>query len=177
MDLESNSGDAENSQTSSEGVSRRSVMKAGAAVAWTVPLVQVVAAAPAVAVSGKSTLALSAASGSWSGNSSNLEAQVTITNTGSVATTSLQVTFTFDSAWTSGSASGSGWTVSPAGKATTKVYTFTAGTQLAPGAGTTLQAKFTSTTGSGFVTGISVAATAGNATNSPATQIPVKQWK
>lgn len=177
MDLESNSGDAENSQTSSEGVSRRSVMKAGAAVAWTVPLVQVVAAAPAVAVSGKSTLAVSATKGSWSGKSSNLEVEVAITNTGSVATTGLQVTFTFDSAWTSGSASASGWTVSPAGNATTKVYTFTAGTQVAAGAPTTLKASFSSTTGKGFATNISVAATASNSTNAPATQIHVSPGK
>ncbi|HSE09222.1 MAG TPA: hypothetical protein VLB29_11210 [Nocardioidaceae bacterium] len=174
MTFEPNSGDAENSMPSGAGgISRRSVVKAGAVAAWSVPLVQVVAAAPAMAaVSGTSTLGLPAANGSWSGNSSNLNGAVTISNTGSVATTSLQVTMDFDAAWTSGSASAPGWTVTPSANATTKTYVFTATTQLAAGDSTTLSFTFASTTGKGFATNISVTANAANAA-STATAIPI----
>lgn len=187
MDSKSISGDPENhgddgtqgasgvSLQGTSGVSRRSVMKAGAAAAWTVPLIQVVAAAPAVATSGMSTLALSGATGSWSGKSANLNVQVTIQNTGAVATTSLQVTMTFGSAWTSGKASATNWTATPAGDTATKTYTFTAATQLAAGGTTQLVAKFASSTGQGFATSISVSATAANSTNSGAASIPVAQ--
>ncbi len=70
MDLfESISGDAESSSANSGGmsggISRRSVMKAGAAAAWSVPLVQVVAAAPAVAVSGSAALSFGTCSATW----------------------------------------------------------------------------------------------------------------
>lgn len=52
MDLESMSGGADENRADGEGLSRRSVLKAGAHAAWAVPLVHVVAAAPAMAVSG-----------------------------------------------------------------------------------------------------------------------------
>ena len=59
MDLfQSNSGDAENSNATGGGISRRSVLKVGAHAAWAVPLVQVVAAAPAVAASGRAGVRL-----------------------------------------------------------------------------------------------------------------------
>ena len=177
MDFESTSSDAGNSTPSGGGISRRSVVKAGAAAAWTVPLVQVVAAAPAVAVSGAPTLVLSGAIGSWNGNSVNLNGRVTLTNTGSAPTTSLQVTLTFDTAWTSGSASAGDWTVSPSGVATVKTYVFTAQTQLAANASTTLNFNFTSTTGKGFATVISVTASASNASSPASEQIQVEKAK
>lgn len=52
MSSESITGGADKNQTNGGGVSRRSVIKAGAHAAWAVPLVHVVAAAPAMAVSG-----------------------------------------------------------------------------------------------------------------------------
>lgn len=52
MSSESISRSADENQTNGGGVSRRSVIKAGAHAAWAVPLVHVVAAAPAMAVSG-----------------------------------------------------------------------------------------------------------------------------
>ena len=55
MSFESNSAGADKDQTTGGGVSRRSVIKAGAHAAWAVPLVHVVAAAPAMAVSGPGT--------------------------------------------------------------------------------------------------------------------------
>ena len=182
MDLfESFSGDPENSSANSGGmsggISRRSIMKAGAAAAWSVPLVQVVAAAPAVAVSGSATLAVSAPPSGWNGRSANLPVAITITNTGSVPTTNLQVTCTFDSAWTSGKATATGWAVQPTGVATTKTYTFTASTQVAANATATLSITFNSSTGQGFATNITVTATATNSSNAPGTSIPVAAAK
>jgi hypothetical protein len=54
------SSGGEVTESSSRGISRRSVIKVGAAAAWSVPLVQVVAAAPAVATSHSVGIALAA---------------------------------------------------------------------------------------------------------------------
>lgn len=161
--FQSISGDAENSSMTRRGVSRRSVMKAGAAAAWSVPLVQVVAAAPAVAVSGPAALSATAGTGSWNGNSANLNTQVTITNTGNNVTSSLQVTFTFDSPWTGGSATApTGWTL---GASSATSFTFVAGTQLAAGSNTTIAPSFASASGRGFAVSISVSPTATGASS------------
>lgn len=84
--FQSISGDSENSSVTSRGVSRRSVMKAGAAAAWSVPLVQVVAAAPAVAVSG-ATLDVSAVAGSFTGIGTGSNEQRSTNMSFSVSTT------------------------------------------------------------------------------------------
>lgn len=74
------------------GIDRRTLVKAGVATAWAVPLVQVVAAAPASAsvVSGPANLSTSTGSITRSGNTYTVA--VTVTNTGSSATQNLAVT-------------------------------------------------------------------------------------
>lgn len=161
MTFESISGDAENTQTSG-GISRRSVIKVGAHAAWAVPLVQVVAAAPAFAVSGPPKLAFSGESGSYPAkNSQTLNTSVTLTNTGG-GTQSLQVTFTFpSSAWTPSVDAGTyaGWSVDNSGQATAHV--FTALTQLASNASVTLAPTFTvKAANQGKAVNISVSVTA-----------------
>ena len=71
-------------------VSRRSVLRTAAHAAWVVPMIQVVAAAPAFAASG--TLSIAGGSGFWNGASNNLT--LTVDVTAAPATTGLQVTFT-----------------------------------------------------------------------------------
>lgn len=171
--FQSISGDSENSSVTPRGVSRRSVMKAGAAAAWSVPLVQVVAAAPAVAVSGPTTLVASPGAAGWNGNSANIAAPVTVRNTGSNDSLALQVTYTFKSGWTGGSATApTGWTVSPP---TGMVFTFTADSQVAGGTEVSLAATFRSQNGKGFAATIDVSATATNAEPAPTVvQVPAK---
>jgi len=157
------SSDGEVTERSSRGISRRSVMKAGAAAAWSVPLVQVVAAAPAVAVSGPTSLSATGGTGGWNGNSANMATRITITNTGANDTSSLQVTFTFTSGWVSGTASApTGW--APGASSATS-FTFVAGTQLAAGQSVEVAPTFTSTNGKGFAAQIAVSPTATGSTS------------
>ena len=84
MTFESISGDAENTQTSG-GISRRSVIKVGAHAAWAVPLVQVVAAAPACRRVRAPAVLTSPAAATWlrpAINSHWTLTIVTVTNTG-----------------------------------------------------------------------------------------------
>ena len=144
------------------GVSRRSVLRTGALVtAWSVPLVQVVAAAPAVAASGglPAALAIPLATGLWAaqGNSPQLDITTDIQNTGPGATVSLQVTFTFPAGW-SGTlpTAPSGWSTS----STSSPYVFTPATQLAAGQTSRLAPAFQSTKGKGQALNIDVSVTA-----------------
>ena len=77
------------------GVSRRSVVKAGAAAAWSVPLIQVVAAAPANAAytSGtQTTLQWQSLSAAYkTSDSSKLDVTVSIKNSGTFSASSVQV--------------------------------------------------------------------------------------
>jgi hypothetical protein len=93
MGIEPVSGDAENRTQSGGGISRRSVMKAGAVAAWSVPLVQVVAASPAhAACSGNPVLDVNDATGARS-NSGQGQRTITVPvkNTGGGTTSGLTV--------------------------------------------------------------------------------------
>lgn len=90
-------------------LSRRSIVRAGATAAWTVPLVQVISVAPAVASSGKPTLQVSVTSA----NATSTQVRVigTVKNpstTASLATVTLS--FTLPTPPSSSSASGGAFT-------------------------------------------------------------------
>jgi hypothetical protein len=113
-------------------------MKAGAAAAWSVPLVQVVAAAPAVAVSGSPVLVFSSKSGSYTSTSNSISVAITLSNTGG-DTSGLTVKLTFPNGFTGTAANlSAGWTVVRSGS----TYTFTAAGQLAGGSAQSLSASF-----------------------------------
>lgn len=95
-------------------VSRRNVLRVGAAAAWSVPIVQVVTAAPAAAAcstnpcapgSGTLELAVSGSSTGWAttGSGSNkkylLPVSATLTNNGTATTTEISVTIAFENGW------------------------------------------------------------------------------
>jgi hypothetical protein len=174
MHIESISGDAENT-TASRGISRRSVMKVGAAAAWSVPLVQVVAAAPAHATSGQAAvLALSGASGQWIGGSSSTQftLQSTIANTGGAEALSVQVTYTFPDTlgWSPSYVSATGGWV---GSASGRVVTLTLATLAAGNSETPIVTLSSPANRKGSaITGIEVSATA-TGTNSPGTTVSV----
>lgn len=172
MGFESISGDAENNQSNGGGISRRTVIKAGAHAAWAVPLVQVVAAAPAIAVSGSCTLSITKASGKWPGGSGKLNVSVTVA-AATNATSGLQVTLVFTEGWQGGKAAASGWGVTGPTPTTPNTYVFTANTQIAAGGTATLTAQFTPSGAAGAAAKIDVSATALNSSNAPGTQIPV----
>jgi hypothetical protein len=117
MHIESISGDAENT-TASRGISRRSVMKVGAAAAWSVPLVQVVAAAPAHAsVSGgpAAELAVSQPTGSQSDSGDARTASLTfsVSNTGTTDSDGIFVTVAFTQGWHKNGLPTSSWSATP----------------------------------------------------------------
>ncbi|HSE55115.1 MAG TPA: hypothetical protein VLB03_05245, partial [Nocardioidaceae bacterium] len=91
--FQSISGDSENSSVTRRGVSRRSVMKAGAAAAWSVPLVQVVAAAPAHATSHAGHIAFVSTPSLTSSGTKTVT--VSLKNDGVGQTNALQVILTF----------------------------------------------------------------------------------
>jgi hypothetical protein len=118
------SSDGELTERSSGGISRRSVMKAGAVAAWSVPLVQVVAAAPAnAACSGTPVLDATAAVGSRGTGNQDLKLTFTIPvkNVGGGTTSGLKVslypTAPLPAGWTVvgdwGTRSGSGTQADP----------------------------------------------------------------
>lgn len=76
------------------GIDRRTVVRAGVATAWAVPLVQAVGAAPAFAVSGPANLTATAV---VSGNGATRTVTFTIQNGGGSATTALNATVTTQS--------------------------------------------------------------------------------
>jgi hypothetical protein len=75
-----------NDVQSRSGIDRRTVVRAGVATAWTVPLVQAVGAAPAFAVSGPANLSAVA---SVTGSGVSRTVMFTIKNAGGSATTAL----------------------------------------------------------------------------------------
>jgi hypothetical protein len=95
------SSGGEVTERSSRGISRRSVMKAGAAAAWSVPLVQVVAAAPAFAAASGSgtTLRWVHLSASYEAtDATRLDVTVEIANDGGEDATAVQVILQLPSA-------------------------------------------------------------------------------
>src|SRR5690348_4194361 len=84
--------------TAARGMSRRSLLKTGSTVAWTVPIIQVATAAPALAVSVlKPVLGFTALTASYNGSGDSvrpdlLDVSATVKNTGNAATQNLQVT-------------------------------------------------------------------------------------
>jgi hypothetical protein len=80
---------------SHSGIDRRSVVRAGVASAWAVPLVQAVAASPAFAVSGPANLSSTAGAVRRNGRSPNYSVAATVKNTGGSATQALTVVLTF----------------------------------------------------------------------------------
>src|SRR5690349_18155409 len=116
-------------------VSRRTLVRAGATAAWSVPLVQVVAAAPARAVGsvGSTTLQYTGLSGTYT-SATDLQIVSTVKNSGTTAAKNLQVSLTLPvtaSAVTVGSGS---WTAAAASSTPTKDWVLTAIGDLATGA-------------------------------------------
>jgi hypothetical protein len=74
------------------GMDRRTLLRAGAATAWSVPLVQAATAAPAFAVSGPANL--STTSGTISRANGVYTINITVTNSGGSATQGLLATLT-----------------------------------------------------------------------------------
>lgn len=118
-----------------KGIDRRTIVKAGVATAWAVPLVQVVAAAPAfAAVSGPASL--SGASGSITRHDGTYTARISLTNTGGSATQALTATLSFSIAQGNVTASRpAGWTGA--------VPTWTATEQIAAGGRGSFNVEFT----------------------------------
>jgi hypothetical protein len=112
---------AEISTGESRLISRRAVVRTGVTAAWSVPLIQVVGAAPALAVSGAKVEVLGG-SATWDGNY--IVVLVPLKNGGSVSLEEVTVTLTFspnlapepndgpNGRWTKGSVSKSGGKVS-----------------------------------------------------------------
>lgn len=133
----------------SHHVSRRTVMKAGAHVAWSVPLIQVVTAGPAAASvitpAADPALAFTATSRTWSGSgvgNTRLKLDFTLTNSGAGPTSSLSVTLTFPEGWTPSIAAGPSaeWTTSQVGSSNS--WTFTAIGSILVGESKTFSATF-----------------------------------
>ena len=122
---------------SRSGIDRRTVVKTGVATAWSVPLVQAVAASPAFAVSGPANL--SSTSGTIDRSSGTYTIAITVRNTGGSATQALTATITSSSAPIQSPTTPTGWSgTSP---------TYTANAQVAAGGTTTFNMTFTVPTG------------------------------
>ena len=94
-------------------ISRRSVVRAGATAAWTVPLVQVVSAAPALASSvGPTTLSYEALTGEYA-SASTIHVVSTVRNSGTTnKTDGLQVSLTLPATKPAGQGLGLGLVIS-----------------------------------------------------------------
>lgn len=130
----------------SRTISRRTLMRAGTTVAWSVPLVQVVTAGPAAAsvvTPPAGTIVLTpSGTGSWStiptgnGNSTTpvLPVSATVKNTGNTTTSQLQLTFSFPSGWAPKlQTAPSGWSTTQAPGTGSQTWTFVASAQVGPG--------------------------------------------
>lgn len=127
--------DTTDEATEPRHLSRRTVVRTGVTVAWAVPAIQVVAAAPALA---DSTDLSVGASGGWTSSTSS-DATLTVTLGNTASATLLQVTVTS----TSGSFkvdAQTNWTVDNGGFASSHTLTYT-GTTTATGFTTTLHFK------------------------------------
>lgn len=151
-------------------LSRRAVVKAGAHLAWSVPLVQVVSAGSAHAagpvVASQKTLSVTAQEGHWvAPNYNDLLVTVKLQALGG-ATTDLQVTVDFPAdgnGWAPKcTLNSAGWTSSPLGNVASATRTFTATSQAARNGEVTLSVTFTPTkaTNKGLAVQLSGAATA-----------------
>lgn len=129
---------------SRSGIDRRTVVRAGLATAWTVPLVQAAGAAPAFAVSGPADL--SGTTGSFSrGTGTEVVVNIVVHNNGGSATQALTATISITRLQNGNvrpvpiygvPADPPGWTRSGGGTTWTvgQPQTWTANEQLAPGA-------------------------------------------
>jgi len=116
-------------------ISRRTLVRTGVTVAWAVPAIQVVAAAPALATSNDLSVR---ASGSWTGPSSS-DATLSVTLGNTAGANLLQVTVTSSSGTFKVDAP-SGWTVDNGGFASSHTLTYT-GSATATGFSTILHFK------------------------------------
>ena len=147
------------------GVSRRSVVKAGAAAAWSVPLIQVVAAAPAHANTSPGTTITVTGSADWDDSSKKkLTTTVTVTNTGLSETQDLTITVTFD-ATTTATPTGVSATNATT-NSTASPYVFAADTQIPAGNSRTFTLVFDYSPGNKTVK-FSTSVTATNAAAKP----------
>jgi len=125
------------------GLSRRTVMKAGAHAAWAIPAITVVTSAPAFAAqSGQPTCdPVPSGSGAWTGPSSTraIPCTVSVANKGAADTVGLVLTASFPTGWdpTVGAPS-NGWTVSKS----VNVFTFTPPSQVGAGKTATFDVTF-----------------------------------
>jgi hypothetical protein len=115
------------------GIDRRTVVRAGVATAWSVPLVQAVAASPAFAVSGPANL--STTSGTIDRASGTYTISITVRNTGGTATQALTATLSSSSAPIQSPTTPAGWSGGPS--------TYTANAQVSGGGTTTFNMTFT----------------------------------
>lgn len=76
------------------GIDRRTVVRAGVATAWSVPLVQAVGAAPAFAVSGPANLSTTSGTISRNTTTAVYTVSITVTNSGGTASQALTATLT-----------------------------------------------------------------------------------
>jgi len=122
--------------TTGRQVGRRSVIVAAAHAAWVVPVVQVVAAAPAFATSTAPQLSITSAVINWADTSitGTLGIDVTVANPEKVNATLSSITLTFPLSWnpTTVGAAPVGWGVTGSGSRTI-VYTLTTPFVLGPG--------------------------------------------
>jgi hypothetical protein len=115
------------------GMTRRSVVRAGAAAAWAVPLVTVAAAAPSFAASGEADLSsskLGTASRGTGGQTDRATIPITITNTNTQPSGTLTVTIvSAANDLHNGQAAPAGWTVVASGgtNGNRNTVTYTAG--------------------------------------------------
>lgn len=132
--------------TGSRTISRRTLVRAGTTMAWSVPLVQVVTAGPAAAsviTPPTGTIVLvPSGNGSWSsvptgnGNSTTpvLPVSATVKNTGTMTTSQLQLTFSFPAGWAPKLRTApTGWSTSQAAGTGSRTWTFVASAQVGPG--------------------------------------------
>src|SRR3954454_15585549 len=111
-------------------VSRRTVVRTGVTAAWSVPLIQVVGAAPALAVSGPK-VGISGGQAVWRQNGNgnnvgtNIDVTVPLSNTGTMTVDSITVTLTFSAPLAPEGGAPKGWSVTRAviGGEVTLTYT------------------------------------------------------
>ena len=127
---------AQDTEQTTAGMTRRSLVRTGATAAWSVPVVAAVAAAPALAISGPANLSTStetvtSTAGATGNDDGKVSGTILLKNTNTQATTGLVITLAGATGCkfktcTSPTAA-QGWTVSGLGSAT---LTLTATTQL-----------------------------------------------
>lgn len=127
------------SSVGARGIDRRTVLRVGAHVAWTAPLVQLATAVPALAASGTAPKLAVSGSGKWAGNSGKATLIISVTNSGGQPAANVQVTITLPISMTSSAKSG--WSTSSNGAS--KTFTYTDPAQLAAGTTSSLNVTLT----------------------------------